>query len=461
MQPENQAKTDFSVFLMVVNAVVAASIIFLFFFRGTNEYVSAYTVCLSFAFAAQSHFFLLMTKRRPNPFLLLLVMYSVFFYEFRIATLLLEPWSTVFVRNAFGAADLSNGLLFIILANFCIFLGVDTFAENGFEPGLRENSGVVSVWLFPPILFFLLGMTVNLDFSPLSFLKGYIWIIFNPDTVLLFGLVFVALYYEALDKWQKIVMLCMAIVFVAYKTHVGSRSAMLMLFFYSFCAWFAVKGRVELKKKAYLILTALAPLTFCLFILATLVVRKSYPEVPFKIIFDRMGMLDMGAEVISGTIPYRSVVNFAHYFKSIVDSGLTPGFNVFDAPKAANVLSFIYNGMPEISLQAVSVNYQSDIMTVYGEAYALFGPIAGLAGIFVISFLFQKVYRALSFREPFRQAALKATVLVIFYTYFLGSFGIDWFVVDVVRAAVPFFMLLSLYSMCARNVPGRASGGFE
>ena len=461
MRANSSDKIDFSVFLMGINALTAAAILFLFFFSGTNEYVNTYTVCLSFAFAAQSHFFLQITRRRPNPFLLLLVMYSVFFYEFRIATLLLEPWSTVFVRNAFGAADLSSGLLFIILANFFIFLGVDTFAESGFEPGQRENSGVVSVWLLPPILFFALGMAVNLDFRLLSSIKGYVWIIFNPDIVLLFGLVFVALYHEALDRRQKIIVVSMAVIFVAYKTYVGSRSAMLMLFFYSFCAWFAVKGQVALKRKAYMILTALAPLTVALFILATLVVRKSYPEVPLKIIFDRLGLLDMGAEVISGSIPYRSVINFTHYFKSIVDSGLTPGFNVFDAPKAANVLSFIYSGQPAVSLQAISVNYQSDILTVYGEAYALLGPIAGLAGIFVVSFLFQKVYRALAGTGPFKQAALRATVLVVFYTYFLGSFGVDWFVVDAVRFAVPFYLLLCLYSMCARNVPGRASGGGE
>ena len=450
------SKLDFSSFLAVVNAAIAAGILVLFIYHGTNVYVNAYTVYLCLAFAVQNYFFLLVTKRRPNPFLLLLVMYSVFFYEFRVATLLWEPWSTVLVRSAFAAADLSNGLLYVILANCFIFLGVDTFAENGFEPRQRENFGVVSVWLFPPILFFLLGVVLNLNFRPLNFLKGYIWIVFNTDIVLLFGLVFVALYYGALDKWQKILVFCMGLVFVVSRTYVGSRSAILSLFFYSFCAWFAVNGRIALKKRAYIVLTAMVPLAVSLFVLTSLVVRKMYATVPFRIIFDRLGLLDMGAEVVSSSIQYSSVINFQHYFKSVIDSGLTPGFNVFDTPKAANLLSFIYNGVSESSLQAVSVNYQSDIMTVYGEAYALFGPIAGLVGIFLISFLFQKVYRSLAYREPFKQAALRATVLVVFYTYFLGSFGIDWFVVDVVRFAVPFYLLLCLYSMCARNVPGRA-----
>jgi len=307
----------------------------------------------------------------------------------------------------------------------------------------------------------LLGVALNLNFRPVSFLKGYIWILFNPDIVLLFGLVFVALYYGALDKRQKILVFCMGLVFVASRTYVGSRAAMMTLFFYSFCAWFAVKGRVALKKKFYYMLAAMVPLSVSLFVLTSLVVRRLSDTVPFKVIFDRLGLLDMATEVVSGSIKYSSVINFQHYFKSVVDSGLTPGFNVFDAPKAANLLSFIYNGMPDFSLYAVSVNYQSDIMTVYGEAYALLGPIAGLAGIFTVSFLFQKVYRALGGRDPFKQAALRATVLVVFYTYFLGSFGIDWFVVDVIRFAVPFFILLCLYAMCARNVPGRASGGVE
>jgi hypothetical protein len=135
----------------------------------------------------------------------------------------------------------------------------------------------------------------------------------------------------------------------------------------------------------------------------------------------------------------------------VIDSGLTPGFNLFDAPKAANVLSLVYNGMPEISLRAIQSNYQSDMLTLYGEAYSLFGYAAGLAAIAVVVFFFSRLYFGIASRDRFSSAALRATILVVFHTYVLGSFGVDWILVDAIRSVIPFLALLYLFQNHARR----------
>jgi len=166
----------------------------------------------------------------------------------------------------------------------------------------------------------------------------------------------------------------------------------------------------------------------------------------------------MSTDMIANSLRYGQVVNFEYYFKSIIDNGLTPGFNIFDAPKAANALSYIYREQPGVSLKAVNSLYQSDMLTIYGEAYVLFGPLAGLVWIFSLTFLFQEIYRRIAGRDPFRSAALKAALLVIFYTYFLESLGMDWLSVFVVRNIIPFFILLYVVSKYAQRSPDRIPG---
>lgn len=456
MPSDGADKTDLSSFLAAVNAAIAAAILALFFFRGPNEYINAYTICLSLAFAVQNHFFLLVARRQLNPFLMLLAMHALFFYEFRVVTLLLEPFSVVFARNFFEIADLNRGFLFIFLANFSIFLGVTAYSGKGLEPSLVPVTapGPVRVWL--PVSLFLLAVATKINPGFFGGFKGYVEVLLTFEVLLLFFLVFAIRYYPALTGRQKILMFSVVLSFLASRTLSGSRAALLTLFFCSFCAWSAAAGRVLLKKKIYVVLVALLPVAAACFVLASRI-RGNPPSLPA--LFDRMGFLDMSAEIMANTRRYRRVINFEYYFKSIVDSGLTPGFNVFDAPKAANAVSLIYRNQPELSFRALNANYQADMLTVYGEAYALLGFIGGLAGIFVVSFFFQMVYRLLSDRDRFRQSALRAALLYLFYYSFLESCGIDWFVVDIVRGVIPFFVLLSLFSWAARTAPAHVPGG--
>lgn len=456
LPPEREGGIDFNSFLAAINAAIAAAIVLLFFFRGPNEYINTCTICLALVFAAQNHFFLLAARRHPNPFLTLLIMHALFFYEFRVVTLLLDPYSLVLERNLFEIADMNRAFLFIILANFSIFAGVTMCSGKGFEPALLPAAPAGGVRVLLPVLLFSLAVVTKLKPELFGGFKGYVEVLLTYEVLLLLFLVFMFKYFHVFTGRQKILLFSVVLVFLVSKTLSGSRAALLTLFFCSFCAWSAVMGRLVLKKKVYLVLAALLPAAVACFILAT---RIRADNSSLSSMFGRMGFLDMSAEMMASSSRYRRVINFEHYFKSIVDSGLTPGFNVFNAPKAANAVSLIYRNQPEISFETLNARYQADTFTVYGEAYALFGFLAGLAGIFVASFLFQKIYRLLHDRDPFKLAALRAVFLYIFYFFFLESLGLDWFMVDLIRGVVPFFVLLYLFSIAARSVPGNTPGG--
>jgi len=465
MPADKSDEIDFSSFLMWGNAAVAAAILVLFFFRGQNDYVNVYTACLSLAFAAQTHFFLSVTRKSPDPFLLLLVIHAICFYEFRVATLLWDPWSMVLVRNPLSAADLNDCLIFVIMANMAVFLGLAIRPDNSQETISSRPSANASVRVFVPVFLFFIAIILEPGFKALEGLNGYLGVVLNSEVMLLFSIVLLILYYGAMSRWQKILILCVVLGFIACRASTGSRSAILLFLFFSFCAWFAVKGHVVFKKKLYAAVAIAVLCSVLLFIPATLM-RPGYSSVPYsqrkpvryQTILDRIGFLDMSTDMIANSLRYGQVVNFEYYFKSIIDNGLTPGFNIFDAPKAANAISYVYREKPGLSLKAVTSLYQSDMLTLYGEAYILFGPLAGLAWIFALSFLFQAVYRRLDGGDPFRSAALRAAILVIFYTYFLESLGMDWLVVFIVRGIVPYFILLYVVSKYAQRRPDRIPG---
>jgi len=450
MPADAPGKIDFSSFLTPVNAAVGAAAPLMFFLRGRNDYADALTALLAVAFAFQNHFFLVSLRKRHDPFLLLLVVNSVFFYGLRAATLLWAPWSAVLARNPFTAGDLNSGLLYVMLGNSAIFFAALAQPERDDAAPLVPPSGVPAR-LFVPLLLVLAGLLM--DQAPVlsGRLRGYLCILLNSEVMLLFLLVLAVLYAGALSGRQRLLLLAVFAGFVALRTAAGSRSAALTLFYFLLCAWLAVRGRPSFGRGFYAGLMAAIPAGAVLFVAGTLARDKIM--VSFPAIFERIGSLDMAAEGMANSFNYGKFFNFPHYFKSVVDNALSPGFTVFDAPKAANLPVFFYRFVPEPTLRSVAAMYQSDMVTVYGEARIIFGAAAGLAWIFFTAFLFQKLYRFLDSRDPFRLGALRAALLYIFLVYFLGSYGLDWFAVDMLRGAVPFLLLLYAFSYSAS--PGR------
>src|SRR5262249_27795051 len=127
--------------------------------------------------------------------------------------------------------------------------------------------------------------------------------------------------------------------------------------------------------------------------------------------------------------------------RSIVDNLLTPGFDVYDQPKIANSLQFVYFGLGAPSKMEANEVYQSDQLGIYGEFYALFG-YGCLPLLFLIGLLLKRTYVRLHSTNPFTLAAKRAVTLFIFMKL-IDSFGIDWVLIE----SLPLVAAIYAYSV--------------
>lgn len=174
-------------------------------------------------------------------------------------------------------------------------------------------------------------------------------------------------------------------------------------------------------------------------------------EIILAPIFGRIAFLDFAAEIIANQKQYGKVFRLDYYAKSIVDNVLTPGFDVFDTPKAANSLTFIYNKNGELKKSRVSDFYQSDEFTIYGEFYALFGKWLSIVPLFFISFAFKRLYVTITDKNLFFFYLKKAFMLYVFFTL-LNSFGMDWLLFDVIGILFTYLIFKNFFKFNNLNL---------
>jgi len=148
----------------------------------------------------------------------------------------------------------------------------------------------------------------------------------------------------------------------------------------------------------------------------------------------RIGFFDFSAEIIAHSEKYESVFNISYYSKSFVDNILSPGFDVFNLPRVANALIFIYRDRGKPRKSVVSDNYQSDQVGIHGELYALFG-YSSLVLFFGGAVFIKKVYKQCKASNPLILALHRALILVVFFQ-FIRSFGIDWLILNTIVLVV-------------------------
>jgi hypothetical protein len=160
-------------------------------------------------------------------------------------------------------------------------------------------------------------------------------------------------------------------------------------------------------------------------------------------VFDRVGYLDFTVDMIKNADEYRSVINIPSGLASTVD-GITPGFDLFNAPKLANALSGVYGYDSARFLRNHDRGYQSDQFNVYGEYYVLFQGWIALPIIGLVAFLFKRVYLNLPSRTFFEQKVWQTFVLATYATW-LCSFGFDWIIIYTTMGG--FSLLLIMFAM--------------
>ncbi len=427
--------------------------------NGEGIYVNYNTVLLGTILSIQIGTFLFFEKKRRDPFVLLLCLQMIIYFLFRILTLLNYEFSYVFLRFHFTVENLNYSLIFILVANIVFYLGLTL---NGLKSSfIYDTSKVKPVQTHLVSLLIFIGYFFafyrNIGLGFLEGIMGMVLSLFvNIGTILFMSIVYLLIFKERIPIRTKYIVFIGILLMVVIQTLTGSRSAILGLINFLIFAFLAIYDNIKIEKKYIAIGSILLPLMILIFAVSTflrprLENREKIGQETFEVlkefdvkeiviegsdlvlagVFDRIGFLDYCAETISNSDKYSGIFNPLFYFKSIVDNILTPGFMVFDTPKASNATTFVYNQRGTPSLSLVDEAYQSDQFTLYGEFYALFGKWFSLIPIFLTGFLFKRVYLNLDQNNIYLFFLKRAIILFVFYNT-LNSFGLDWILSDIV-----------------------------
>jgi hypothetical protein len=416
---------------------------------------------------------------------MLLAFDMIFYYAFRIFTLAVYPFSTVFERYQYDAGDSNYALIFIMISNFCIYAGL--YAVRIGKAGKIEfpswrAARPARVVVLLAATFILASFSGNL-WTPETMPRALtVLVVFlSPPIVVSMALAYCMLFRKTLSR--KFVLSIGALIGLEMAAHTlwGSRSAIIAFAQMFIIVTLAVKGSIKFGRKYVLLGVALLPV-FVAFLVVIFTIstynrvardqaslsldlgqalasaRESAAdlltgpnlELLLPPIADRVGYFDFSAEIIAHHDKYASVISLPSYGKSIVDNILTPGFDVFDWPKISNALMFVYRDWGEPSKQQVSDFYQSDQMGIYGEFYALFGGYASLPLFLITALLFKRLYVGVHSEKPFIFAMQRVMILLTFVRL-LDSYGMDWIIGEI----APFAAATILYSavFAGRSTP--------
>ena len=153
--------------------------------------------------------------------------------------------------------------------------------------------------------------------------------------------------------------------------------------------------------------------------------------------------------MITNRDKYRVVINPVYYFESVVDNIVTPGFDVFDAPRAANNTISIYNNFPLLKKSDVDTFYQSDMLTIYGENYVLFGNLGAILACFLMGFFSKLMFESINMANDLWYYSSRALFFKL-YVLSLWSFGLDWQLGDICFYVAS---ILSMYVVLKIRIP--------
>lgn len=460
----NTRTVDLNTLLGLANLVVAAMVIWSYPHTEGNPYVDRDTIWLGLALCVQTQLVLWLERRRRDPFVILLVFEIIFYYELRIFTLTLYPYSDVFARFPYGPSDTNYALIYIIVANFFLYAGL--FAARArtspvIDPGewrAIAPQRVVLLLVFAITFTYFSGLLWTEDETPRVF--NVIGQFLGANIVVLLTLSFYFLFRPTLTRRFGIAIAFLIALDMIAHTLAGSRSTIVIVVQQCLLVVLALRGRVEIPRKYVALGTLLMPLFVALLVAAFAISsinrsnreNTSYLDVGAAVrvasesssnlalgpdldlilqpVFARAGFFDFAAELIAHRQQYASVINLAGYAESIIDNLLTPGFDLFDAPRISNALIFVYKEGGQPSKMRVLDAYQSDQLDIYGEFYCLFG-YGSLPLLFMLTYVLKKVYLSVRAGGPFRRAVTRVIILLVFLGL-VRSFGIDWVIIETV-----------------------------
>jgi hypothetical protein len=471
---------DFNNILTWLNAVVASVLAGLLWAEQGNEYVNEQTLVLGLALCLETYVALRLERIRRDPFIILLAFSNVIYYSLRLITLTVFDFSIVFERYPYDARDSNFALLFIIVANVFLYGGLLLARSRANlridAAGRKANS--------PDAVLLLMFATFAITYLGSHFGEGtprvvaVLIVLLTPQIMVAMGLVYYLLFRHSLGRKIFVAMATLILLEMVALTLFGSRSAIIWLIQSCILAALAVAGRIQLPRKAVLTGVALLPLGIALLIAAFTIStynRAARDSGGFSLDVGRAaqlaseastqmagsgaaldllvapaaaraGFFDFSAEIIAHRDRYSAVINPTAYIKSVIDNILTPGFDVFDQPKIANSLLFVYRdwGLPSKEQVTHTDVYQSDQLGIYGEFYALFG-YACLPVLFLLTYGLKVLYMRVESPNPF-MFAMKRIIVLSIYARSIDSFGMDWTLSEILPLAIATFFYAPLFS---------------
>jgi hypothetical protein len=473
---QGKRSVDLNTLLSGANVVVMLLTLSVLGKAQSHPYVDGNSIALGGLLALQTQAALWLERRRRDPMVVLLAFLMIFFFSLRVFTLTVFATSDVFDRFAYRPHDTNFALLFVVLANSCLYVGLlavrcgpDREIDNG---DWRPAS--------PAAVLVLIALSLALNYAGervwgehegpriFSFLRLFL----SPYLVLLMALAYWLLLRKSLSRVASFSLAALILTEVVLHILYGSRSAIVGLIQNFMLIALAINGAVRIERK-YAILGGLfmpvvAALLVWSFFSSTFIRayrvqgagfdprqavelakqaneslrEQSSIDIVLGPVFARVGFLDYSAALIANRDRYRDVVNIPTYFKSVIDNTLTPGFDVFDQPKVSNSLRFVYQGLgrPSKSEFVEKYGYQSDQLGLYGELYLLFG-FASLPLFFVFAYAIKRFYVGLRRTNPFALTMKRLILLTVFLTS-INSYGIDW----VIAETAPMVVAIIIYS---------------
>lgn len=428
----------------------------------TNDYINVWSVVLNTILIFETIYILHYARKYKNGLSFILGYLLTFFYSFRVLTLTFSPFSSVMMRSQSTSTDLNYTLFFIIFSSFALFLGIHFGNKNTYMSREKISNNTADLYYKPKRMVFVLVFILHLlpfllgNFS--GILNYFTSIFLNAMYLLLSGFVFFIFFNKYPRKKTLWIFYALVLIFIINSMSNGSRSSLLTIANMLLFALLSIHGVVYLKLRQLLVLGAFVPAALFMFMVSTYIRQnqarsfsfekqieliKSIPiisdidnyEFLYKIalapVYNRIGFIDFSTELMAQKENYSSVINFKYYLMSIFDNVLSPGFDLFDTPKVANALIFIYDNKGPPSIKSlIAGNYQSDQLTIFGEFYNLLGGWFSIGIFIILGYILQKLILRNS-RNKFYFYLKNAFILNGFYIL-INSFGLDWFVFNIV-----------------------------
>jgi len=348
-------KVDLNDLTKLLSVLIIALLILVYAALGENIYVNLNTVVLAVCISLLVLFFLVIEKRRNNPFVIVLSLYILLFYVFRVVTLNAEnaeayAWGLNLMSEK-TSNDINYSLFFILLSLFSLYAGLLAVKIKKYEiPFARMKEGNYNIVVTFVIVSFLFSYLYHLtvSFSGGAYLSYYLSV-FHPYTVLLFFLVFYVVNNKATDSNNRVLFLFLILfLFLLLITLTGGRKAILALLMYTGIISYVVRGRICFPVKSIVAVALLVAVSFPIYDLSSFYRMERLTNINelnqplnflslfsayldkgvmqtqnFSHIFSRLGFLDYEVDSITCSGMYARIINLEYYIKSITAVPLT------------------------------------------------------------------------------------------------------------------------------------------